>query len=364
MKIKVFNPQLQIDVFVDWFGYNFENKRFTDTEIIEEIYNQPVKIACLPIFFDQYQKFKDKPFDLNIFDLILLTDVEAFSLESISSWIKKLRIENYLLAVGSINNHVLPDHIIYQPWWSFNIIDRNKHCYREPIIENKSYEFDVLLGARRDQRDYVMANFQVTNLLERSIVTYRDEFTGEGWSEKSLQKETEQILNGSALYFPYVSPNLRSDWEVKIPLTKDVSDQVPWKIYDYTKYSVICETLHNGPFFMTEKTGKVLFCKRVFIVFSTPLFLHNLKLLGFKTFSDVIDESYDNEYDSVRRFQKAFDQVNFLAQQNFLSVIDQLQYVLDHNHKRLLEYKEEISYKKKNMLYNKIKEKTNVDCVF
>jgi hypothetical protein len=191
-----------------------------------------------------------------------------------------------------------------------------------------------------------MAKMQTSGLISKSIVNYRSLFEGVSLNDVVLQKRIKEILQNTPLNFPYISSNLQEDWEVKTPLTKDVSDQVPWQIYSKTKYSILCETIYREPFFMTEKTGKAIFAKRLFIVFSSPLFLTN-----------VIDESYDLAFDTVERFEKAFRQIQWLADQNYESVIAEVKLILDYNHNRLLEYKKEIEAKMKSMVYNTIREK-------
>ena len=58
------------------------------------------------------------------------------------------------------------------------------------------------------------------------------------------------------------------------------------------------------PIFLTEKTDKCFTAAQPFIVFSIPNYLKHLKELGFKTFSNWWDESYDNELDDTIRLHK------------------------------------------------------------
>ena len=356
--IKVFNPRMQINVFVDWFGHpHLNNYEWIPTDSIEETFNQTISIACLPVFFDRYDYYKNYPFDVTKFDLVLLSDVEYSDINHIKFWIDKLRIKNYLLAIGGFSEtcdiSLLDKDDVYRPWWSFNIIDQNK--FQDTRRFTKKLDFDVLLGAKKSHRDFVMAKMQTSGLIDNSIVNYRDIFPGTMVNTK-LMSHTKNILNGQRLNYPYISPNLNNDWEVRENLTNKVSDQAPWKIYAQTKYSIICETLWENIFFLTEKTGKALFCKRLFVVFSSCDFLKNMKTMGFKTFDSIIDESYDSEPDIVKRFELAFDQVQWLANQDYTEIIEKAGPILEHNHNRLLEYKEEIKTQMLGMVYNKIKE--------
>jgi hypothetical protein len=356
-KIKVFNPTIQIDIFNDWVGFSSgNNHEFESTKEICDITDQPIKIACLPVFFDGYDYYKNNPFDVTQFDLVLLSDVEYNNVDSLTIWIGNLKIKNYLLAIGALENYTateLSKDIVYRPWWSFNIV--NKNTFEDTCSSTKKLDFDVLLGANKAHRNFVMAKMQTSGLIDNSIVNYRDIFSG-SFTGTKLISHTKNVLNGQKLNYPYVSPNLKPDWEVKEQITKDVSDRAPWQIYAHTKYSVLCETLFEDIFFLTEKTGKALFCKRLFVIFSTCDFLKNMKLLGFKTFDSILDESYDSEPDIVKRFDMAFEQVLWLSKQDYVQIIKQATPILNYNHNRLLEYKQEIKTQMLEMVYNKIKE--------
>jgi hypothetical protein len=71
-----------------------------------------------------------------------------------------------------------------------------------------------------------------------------------------------------------------------------------------------------------------------FIVFGNPHTLKVLKEFGFKTFNKIIDESYDDEFDTNKRFEMAYDEVkklNNLPKEElhglYYSIID----ILNHN---------------------------------
>jgi hypothetical protein len=202
--------------------------------------------------------------------------------------------------------------------------------YQNTNLENKPFLFDALLGARRPHRDYAMLSFQRTGLLDQSIVTYRDFFQG-----AQFDHHTEQItkkFTGTELIWPYVSKNLDPAWEVTDQLTYSISPYVPWKIYQNTWYSVVCETNGVGrTFFMSEKTTKPLFAQRMFLMFTTPNFLDNLKKLGFETFDTVIDESYDHTLEPISRFSMVEEQIKQLSQENPQHVYKKIAPILEHN---------------------------------
>jgi hypothetical protein len=238
----------------------------------------------------------------------------------------------------------------------------NKNQFQNITYEDPLFDFDILLGAIRNHRNFVMAKLQNSFLLSKSIVTYRSAFsfnyslslTG----SDSLTKQTVKLLQGRPLLHPYVSSNLDPSWEVRENITNDVSELVPWEIYRHTKYSVVCET---NPYntFITEKIGKVLFAKRIFVLFGSYKYLDTLRKLGFRTFHGIIDETYDTEHSPVMRYNMAFEQLEWLSKQDHKTIIDSTAEICNHNHNHLLKYHQEIKHLMSKAVYNKIQEIKN-----
>ena len=333
MSFKYYAPSKTFDASADW---NLDPSFSVD---LETALAQSLKIAVLPVFYNVEYDFaynqKLKDLDLSKFDLVLLSDIEYRTVSSISEWANQQGIKKYLLAVGGTHDHEVLDQsfMIYRPWWSYNLMRLNQ--YQDTNLENKPFLFDALLGARRPHRDYAMLSFQRTGLLDQSIVTYRDFFQG-----AQFDHHNEQItkkFNGIELIWPYVSENLDPSWEVSDQLTYSISPFVPWKIYQNSWYSVVCETNGVGrTFFMSEKTTKPLFARRLFLMFSTPNFLTNLKKLGFETFDTVVDESYDQVLEPITRFSMVQEQLKQLSLENPQAVYKKINPILEHNYHTLI----------------------------
>ena len=107
---------------------------------------------------------------------------------------------------------------------------------------------------------------------------------------------------------------------------------VPYKIYNDSWYSIVCETLGTGEhLFFTEKTAKPLIAGRLFVLFGQHRYLENLRKLGYKTFDGIIDESYDQESNDRARYELAWQQVEFLMTQDPIEIYKQCQPILEHN---------------------------------
>jgi hypothetical protein len=200
----------------------------------------------------------------------------------------------------------------------------------------RPFVFDVLLGSRRPNRDFVMLSMQQHQLLDANLVTYRDVFTGSVVDDRSHQ--VKSLFPDVQLQWPYVGKNLQSEWEVAEHMTNSVSQHVPWNIYKNSWYSVAAESVCDGSiFFMAEKISKPMFAQRPFLVFGIKGFLAQLRHLGYQTFDTVIDESYDAVDNNHQRWSLAFDQLIKLQSVDPAEVYSKLQPVLEHNRQHLLQ---------------------------
>lgn len=329
---------------------------------IQDFGNDPTcSVAALPVMFNEPHMFCYKQdlqdLDLSRYELVILSDIEFESIETIQQWINKNKIKRYVLALGGrVASETLdPDCMLYRPWWCFNMLKHN--TYRHINNTQRPYMFDALLGARRPHRDYVMLGLQHHELLSVSVATYRDIFHTGGVVNNQTEEFAKIFCNQTLLY-PYVSPNLDPTWEVRDTIDKSISPYVPWQIYQHSWYSIVAETVGTGNrFFFSEKTTKCLYAGRPFVMFGSAEFLQGLRNLGFETFGSVIDESYDTNWLDFERFRQAFEQLRYLSCQDPIKVYDKLKPTLEHNRHRIWQLRHEVRQRQKLLL-----EHTSIVC--
>lgn len=113
------------------------------------------------------------------------------------------------------------------------------------------------------------------------------------------------------------------------------SDLIDPSIYNESFYSCVVETVipaDNRMSMFSEKQAKPIITRRPFILVGTKDHLKAFRSLGFKTFSPVIDESYDDEPDMHKRYSMILDAMQKLCEQNPADVYQKLEHVLEHNH--------------------------------
>ena len=200
------------------------------------------------------------------------------------------------------------------------ILTRIKHS------EPKSAGFDILLGRKKLHRDQVY-KFVKNNLrIEEYVMTYFNEYqisfdTGHDqwrWEEPGLRFiDTPKWTVDRVEYFGH---------------RMSLSQIIPIGIYNQTNYSVIAETNYNKDYsFYTEKTSKPIIARRLFVMFGGQYYLRNLRKLGFKTFDNVIDESYDEIDNDIIRWAEACKQIQYLCQQDPAEILKKIQPIVDHN---------------------------------
>jgi hypothetical protein len=124
----------------------------------------------------------------------------------------------------------------------------------------------------------------------------------------TLLSNRDKILNIPPLYLD------RKDLEVNhvtlLPSTK--------QYYQDTYFSVVSETNYYAYLdpgrFLSEKLFKPIVHQHPFIILSRPGCLAALQSIGYKTFSGLIDESYDQETNDVKRMGMIVQEVKRLCE--------------------------------------------------
>ena len=113
------------------------------------------------------------------------------------------------------------------------------------------------------------------------------------------------------------------------PLTSGLySDAV--SLYSRGYVSLINETVFDLPIpCCTEKVLISMYAMRPFILCSSPLSLHMLRNLGYKTFSQWWDESYDLEFNRAARLKKVFSVVDWVLSRSTNELVELLKDMRD-----------------------------------
>ena len=251
---------------------------------------------------------------------------EIFNLNPILNWVSTF--SNLLIVTPSQHNFG-KNHYPWVTWHHW--LQDAMNIYRHPTMQThintfdptqgRPRLFDVLLGGERPYR--TMLHDWIEEDIDLSPQTVMAYYGGKTTRPSEIL-EPGMILPTPVRHFA-VQCNFH-DVVTRAGLIPPVS------VYQQTAYSIVTETnaQHDYVFF-TEKIARVMVCRRLFIVLSSYRYLHYLRESGFKTFENIINESYDLEVDDVRRWKMAFEQMQQLAKMDQYRVLQQIQPIVEHN---------------------------------
>jgi hypothetical protein len=140
----------------------------------------------------------------------------------------------------------------------------------------------------------------------------------------------EYLLNNVETY-------TQKGYELDANLEENQAFSFPMTFYYNTLISVVTETeTEKDCVFFSEKIFKPIVALHPFIVISNKNFLKELKELGYKTFSDFWDESYDEIDDETQRFNailKLIEDLNKKPIEELKNMYFNMIPILEHNHK-------------------------------
>jgi hypothetical protein len=196
---------------------------------------------------------------------------------------------------------------------------------------SKEKRFDVLLGCARTHRDFVYSSIVERQLTDQVVMSYHKS-ANQDLKNTSFVFETEGLEFETARTYQHTI-----DPVVYYGKGMSLSQVVPISVYNKTCYSVVAETnFANDYNFYTEKVVKPILAGRLFVAIAGQGYLEFLREIGFRTFGNVIDESYDHESDNITRWTMAMNQLELLCSLDSDQVLEQIKEIVDHNQQLML----------------------------
>lgn len=177
----------------------------------------------------------------------------------------------------------------------------------------------------RPHRPTFVALLNTLGILDKGYVSLGLADDGKQWSDNLIQEFKHQ--NGTKIFELLKDqgealaslPPLYLDTE-DLVTNRALIDDTLTPYYEKSLISIISETnyytRHSGmesSCFLSEKAWKPILFKHPFMIISTPGILSSLRQLGYKTFSDIIDESYDTMEDDDDRMLAIIEETERLT---------------------------------------------------
>jgi hypothetical protein len=209
--------------------------------------------------------------------------------------------------------------------------------------------FGIFIGRSSWQRLWV-ASHTWSNYRDLAVMTYHyDSSVDYHRTHLSFDELAHQIGLSNAV-------DTAAEFMQQLPIKNESVDSYPIltpahfaiaKLYREFFVEIVCETFLSGrSFYPTEKTWRPFICRTPFITLGPRGFLANLRRLGFRTFSQWWDESYDQDADldngriAIRSIQQTQQRLSKLSVSELEGMYIDMQDTLEHNYQTFVNLKE------------------------
>ena len=200
--------------------------------------------------------------------------------------------------------------------------------YEQNFATDRPYKFLLLNGRARPHRTQLLAN--LADILDQGIWTNLD------WNAGPVR-----LLDRRYEYDHVVSNTVLPEHGfVKHHLFDNKWGDIYIKesLYQDTYFSIVTETVFDYPYsFRTEKIWKPVAVGHPWIAVANAGFYRDMRNLGFRTFNNLIDESFDSIDNNQDRLTRISEVVRDLCQQDLASFIKECYNVCKYNQQHLAE---------------------------
>ena len=252
--------------------------------------------------------------------------------------------DNYTLGIEPNTVKRPYKHIQYN-----NLLQYTKRCFEVSDFtlksDNQPSKHFLFMSFRDSIPRMLINTYFYTNSLSNNYISHNR------YKEQSIHSSNLELLKLVQAIF-----NSTEDFDIKSfikygfqirTLDNPVEKSLATHSYDLHKFysskscfEIVSETcVAHNKLCVTEKTFKAILSKNVFLLLGNPHSLSWLKSLGFKTFSDIIDESYDEEKIFYQRFLMLFDEVKKLCSLDVTALskkLYSLNEIVEHNYNHFL----------------------------
>jgi hypothetical protein len=201
--------------------------------------------------------------------------------------------------------------------------------YKHEWSTERPYKFLFLNGRARSHRRHLLHRLEP--ILDQAIWTNLDNTHGESVKLLDAKYEFSFYKNNTTIEaLGFVKYKLfNNDWGEIYLASRPYTD---------TYFSLVTETVFDYPYsFRTEKIWKPIAMGHPFIVASNSGYYRDLHQLGFQTFGNLIDESFDSITDNQERIERIAQVVEWLCQQDLASFVKECYNVCKYNQQLLAE---------------------------
>jgi len=325
LNTRYFTPQDFASAYFGLFGTLFDVVYKSRTT--EEKYYYPLIISYLQVIdiIDQYTIPADVLSDIknNNCKILVMCPFEGWEwdwwMDLINPIQQKynLTLDRFVFVNANLAENDQIKHV-YHNFWELQPLHQKLHFFLTQgnlFWDNRGYKpYKFICLNRRPHAGRIAAVTLLQEYSEQGLLSLGIN----GQMRASYFEEQEEVFkkNYSKIYEQYSKNNIRSAIPLSIPNNIDPIDvETSNPVHDvcidkfYNSYLHICPETYQyhceGRQFFSEKIFKAIMFMQPFVIIGEPYSIKSLQKLGYKTFGDVIDESYDDIIDNETRLIKA-----------------------------------------------------------
>jgi hypothetical protein len=350
----------------DFFEKN-KNKKFILTDkLINCLKNNQCKIVFLQIY--------EGMLGINDMDYLILSQfMSQYNLTKnqialVTANLKTKEICNELILDGTIKSEFeIFEYSYFQHslWFHPNGPYLLNTSFQN-IAKTKFYEFKEY--NKNNIKKYHFLSFNRIAKPHRLMI-FGELMSNENFKDKYITSLAgDKISNNKQLYYNHINFYLNENYKYsknKILNFYKTYDSTTHYIYDASDLennkanslnfnahknsfvNIVTESLwHPKSIFFSEKIYKPMYTCQPFILFGNPHSLKKLKTMGFKTFDKWWDESYDDEIDLTKRFEKIvtiMEEISTWDKNKCFKITQEMMETLEHNFNTMLDKKDVFS---------------------
>jgi hypothetical protein len=296
-----------------------------------------------------------------------LQEMRADELDSIQHYVKKNNLTNVSVYTGDYGvDAIYPHYTADMKLLTDDIFIKtqyNLHRENNFTIKNSFTKKFICLNWRYTRHRFIMAAYlaKTSSIIswffkaDMSVLNYSPWLNVfETWP-KYYQEHYNKLLEGII----YLNRNSPFNVDIQLDEATPISDSYFFhplpigkaintilsigpenyenlrKFYEDVFIDIVTESRYAQPTGnFSEKTLQAIFFKKPFILVAPPKTLEYLHTLGFKTFSEFWDESYDDEHDhEVRlvKILKLIDMINDKSIDELREIYEKMKEIIEHN---------------------------------
>jgi hypothetical protein len=337
---------ITINKHLDWINLNYQLKLIKDfTESTD------LNLYVIELFYVQRvgEIFENIPIETlnllrnNKLSLLMYFPTEGFKLDLYDNWFLKMHEKLVEFGLANTNKYFIYNNltiesqyqkmiesnefpctfnkVFFLPFFQLEYLNRlgqSTQKITEVSIAKRSKNFCCLNAKMRAHRLLLVSELSRRNLLENSYTSLLGDNPNFKFSENTIEHATNVLAD----LFKKTTDIPKESQEYLLKFAKewqpmylddttgiDLEAEVITDFFDNSFFSLVSETGMDHYLRISEKTFKPIANLHPFIVIGCHGTLDYLRSLGYQTFPELFDESYDEETNIPKRLLMVADQV-------------------------------------------------------